>query len=315
MDLDLILPLLATFGATVVLVFMVRAVVMGRTNPLQERLSRIASGSGSAISSGVAPAGGLMRDEGALGPLGKIAKGASEEELNKLREKLTWAGFGPRAMEAYILSKVFGALALGGFVLALNASRPMAQRQMLLTLILMTAVGFYAPTIWLRGRIQTRQKLLRNGLADALDLLVSCVEAGLGLDRSLDRVAGEIGLSAPMLASELAHTSREMQAGIGLGEAFRRLAARTGVDELKSLAAILVQTEMFGTSIGKALRVLAEALRVERMQRANERAGTVAVRLTIPLVLCLMPSLLTVLMGGAAIRFIRHLMPTLTNRG
>jgi len=312
MDLDLALPLLATFGATVVLVFMVRAVMMGRTNPIQERLSRIVSGVSTAPVSGPS---GLMREEGTLGPLGKIAKGASEQDLNKLRERLTWAGLGPRAMEAYILAKVFGALALGGFVLAMGAARPMPQRQMVLSLVLLTAMGFYLPTIWLRARIQSRHRALRNGLADALDLLVSCVEAGLGLDRSLDRVAGEIGLSAPVLASELSHTSREMQAGIGLGEAFRRLATRTGVYELKSLAAILVQTEMFGTSIGKALRVLAEALRVERMQRANERAGTVAVRLTIPLVLCLMPSLLTVLMGGAAIRFIRHLMPTLGNRG
>jgi len=314
MELDLALPLLATFAAAMVLVFMVRALVMGRSNPVRERLNRLiagTSGAAAAPSSG----GGILKDDGTLGPLGRVAKGASEEELNKLRQSLTWAGFGPRAMEAYILAKLFGALVMGGLVLFMDATRPMAPRQTALMLILMTGIGFYLPTIWLRGRVAARQKAVRHSLPDALDLLVSCVEAGLALDRSLDRVAGEIGLSAPVLASELNHTGREMQAGFGVGEGFRRLAMRTGVAELKSLAAILVQTEMFGTSVGKALRVLAEALRVERMQRANERAGTVAVRLTIPLVLCLMPSLLTVLMGGAAIRFIRHLLPTLHGRG
>jgi tight adherence protein C len=314
MDLDLALPLLATFGATVVLVLMVRAFVMSRRDPVRERLSRLMAGPGAVAVSGTS-GGSIMRDEATLGPLGRLAQGADAEELNKLRQKLTWAGFGPRSMEIYILAKLFGALAMGGFILAVNSARPMAPRQMTLMLILMTAMGFYLPTMWLRGRVAARQRGVRHALPDALDLLVSCVEAGLGLDRSLDRVAGEIGLSAPVLAAELSLTSREMQAGIGVGEGFRRLAARTGVDELKSLAAILVQTEMFGTSIGKALRVLADALRVDRMQRANERAGTVAVRLTIPLVLCLMPSLLTVLMGGAAIRFIRFLLPTLTGHG
>jgi len=314
MDLDLILPLLATFATGVVLVLMVRAVLAGRTDPLRERLNR-AIGASAAITNVSAPTGGLIRDEDTLGPLGRMAQGASQEELNKLRQRLTWAGFGPRAMEAYILAKLFGALALGGFILIFESTRPMAPRQTAILLVLMTMMGFYLPTVWLKGRVAARQKAVRHALPDALDLLVSCVEAGLALDRSLDRVAGEIGISAPVLASELSHTSREMQAGIGVGEGFRRLAARTGVDELKSLAAILVQTEMFGTSVGKALRVLADSLRVDRMQRANERAGTVAVRLTIPLVLCLMPSLLTVLMGGAAIRFIRLLLPTLKASG
>lgn len=314
MDFDLLLPLLATFATGVVLVLMVRAVIAGRSDPLRDRLNRAIAGH-SAAAGISAPSGGIIRDDGALGPLGKIAKGASEEELNKLRQKLTWAGFGPRAMEAYILAKLFGALALGGFVLIVESVRPMAPRQTVLMLVLMTAMGFYLPTIWLKGRVASRQKAVRQALPDALDLLVSCVEAGLALDRSLDRVAGEIGVSAPVLASELNHTGREMQAGIGVGEGFRRLANRTGVDELKSLAAILVQTEMFGTSVGQALRVLADSLRIERMQRANERAGTIAVRLTIPLVLCLMPSLLTVLMGGAAIRFVRYLLPTLRGTG
>ena len=313
MDLDLILPLLATFAAAMVLVFMVRALVLGRSDPVRDRLNRLMAGTGGMASA--APSAGILKDDGTLGPLGRLAKGASEEELNKLRQNLTYAGFGPRAMEAYILAKIFGALVMGGLILAMDATRPMAPRQAALLLVLMTAVGFYLPTFWLRGRVAARQRAVRHALPDALDLLVSCVEAGLALDRSLDRVAGEIGLSAPVLASELSHTSREMQAGFGVGEGFRRLASRTGVDELKSLAAILVQTEMFGTSVGKALRVLAEGLRVERMQRANERAGTVAVRLTIPLVLCLMPSLLTVLMGGAAIRFVRHLLPTLNGGG
>jgi tight adherence protein C len=150
---------------------------------------------------------------------------------------------------------------------------------------------------------------IERALPDTLDLLVTCVEAGLGLDAAIARVAEEQELSAPILSAEIKMTFLEVQAGMRRTEAFRRLADRTGVDELKSLAATLNQTEIFGTSVSVALRTQSEWIRMRRMQKAEERAATVAVKMTIPLVLFILPSLLMVIMGPAGLSIARNLLP------
>jgi tight adherence protein C len=190
--------------------------------------------------------------------------------------------------------------------------RPQPFRNAALFTIVFMAIGFYLPAFWLSGRVKERQSAVNHALPDALDLLVTCVEAGLGLDAALNRVAEELSLSAPLLSKEMSQAALEMRAGMARGEAFRRLAARTGVEELRNLAAMIVQTEVFGTSIAKSLRVQSDAMRVRRMQLAEERAATVAVKLTVPLIFCILPALFAVLMGPATVRIIRILMPTLT---
>ena len=140
-----------------------------------------------------------------------------------------------------------------------------------------------------------------------MDLLVTCVEAGLGLDAALARVADEIRLASPLLAQELNLTFLEIQAGIARRDAFRRLSERTGVEDLRQLSAVLTQTEMFGTSIAKALRVHADGMRIKRMQRAEERAASVGVKMTLPLILCILPSLIAVVLGPAMVSMIEQL--------
>src|SRR5262249_15357147 len=126
------------------------------------------------------------------------------------------------------------------------------------------AFAFFAPNFWLNSKTKERQTALERALPDAMDLLVTCVEAGLGLDAAMSRVSQEMGLAAPILAGEMNLTFLEIQAGIPRADAFRRLAERTGVEDLRALSAMLIQTDVFGTSVARALRVHAEGMRVRR---------------------------------------------------
>jgi tight adherence protein C len=192
-----------------------------------------------------------------------------------------------------------------------NAHRVERIEPAFLIAVVAFAGGFYLPDLWLSSRTRARQTAIERGLPDALDLLVTCVEAGLGLDASLQRVADELRLAWRVLADELETTFLETKAGIPRVEGFRRLAARTGVRDLKSLAATLTQTEIFGTSVATALRIQAEGIRVRRMQRAEERAAYVSVKMTLPLILCILPSLLAIVVGPAIINVAHTLLPAL----
>ena len=132
-----------------------------------------------------------------------------------------------------------------------------------------------------------------------MDLLVTCVEAGLCLDAAMARVTAEMELAAPVLAQELKQMLLEIQAGVRRSDAFHRLSNRTGVEDLRTLSAMIIQTEMFGTSVARALRVHAEGMRTKRMQRAEEKAAMVSVKMTIPLIMCILPSLFAVVLGPA----------------
>jgi tight adherence protein C len=174
-----------------------------------------------------------------------------------------------------------------------------------------TAAGFFLPNLWLHAQIAERLRKIERALPDTLDLLVTCVEAGLGLDAAMQRVADETALAFPVLSSELRLAFLEVKAGIPRMEALRRLAERTGAQELRSLAATLVQTEMFGTSVGAALRVQAEGIRIRRMQRAEELAAYIAVKMTFPLIVFILPSLFVVVVGPAIVNISERLFPLL----
>jgi tight adherence protein C len=288
----------------------VRAFTSTKSDVIRERLDRV-------VGTGVVDrlpglggsAGGNTAIERALGPIAKMAKPTDQQELGRLRARLSHAGYrSDTAQVVYLASKMVLCVSAG--LAAAWFNKGPLQNAALLTIVVMM-IAFYAPNVWLSGRVQERQTLLNRGLPDTIDLLVTCVESGLGLDAALNRVSEEIKLSSPLLSNELNQASLEMRAGVSRGDAFRRLADRTGLDELRSLAAIIVQTEMFGASVAKSLRVQADSLRVRRMQRAEERAASVAVKMTVPLVLCILPSLLMVLMGPAAVRIVRIMIPTL----
>lgn len=250
--------------------------------------------------------------EAALGPFARAARPSTERELGRLRSKLSHAGLrSERALVAFLGVKVLLAVALGAGYLVFNYFYPQPGTYAALYTIAATAVGFYAPSLYLGSRISERCREINHALPNALDLLVTCVEAGLGLEAAIARVAGELGLGAPLLAQELELTELEMRAGVARGDAFRRMADRTGVEELRNLAAIIVQTQIFGTSIAKSLRIQADALRGRRMQVAEERAAAASVKMTIPLVLCIAPALFVVLLGPAVVSIARELLPTL----
>jgi tight adherence protein C len=237
-----------------------------------------------------------------LRPFARLVRPTQATELSRLRARLQQAGLrSDHAMELFLASKLLLACAATMTFLYIN-SRLVSRLAFPLdaaVAVWTCAAFFLAPTFWLGSRISARKLTIERALPDAMDLLVTCVEAGLGLDAALSRVADEMRLAAPLLAQEMNVTFMEIQAGIPRREAFRRLSERTGVEDLRQLSAVLTQTEMFGTSIAKALRVHADGMRIKRMQRAEEKAASVGVKMTLPLILCILPSLIAVVLGPA----------------
>lgn len=166
---------------------------------------------------------------------------------------------------------------------------------------LSAGLGFLVPDYWLANRINVRQRKLREGLPEALDLIVICVEAGLTMDKATMRTAEELRYSQPAIADELHLVYLEQRAGLPRSEAWRHLADRTDVDTIRSLASILIHADKFGTSIGKTLRTHAETLRTKRRQEVEEQAAKTTVKLVFPLVLLIFPSLFVVTMGPSLI--------------
>lgn len=168
--------------------------------------------------------------------------------------------------------------------------------------VLIALAGFYLPDLWLTIKSNTRREKLFEGLPDALDLLVVCVEAGMGLDGAIHRVAEEIKLTNPILSDEFKLMNLELRSGKNRQDALRNLALRTNIDAMNSLVTLLIQTDKFGTSVAKALRVFSDSFRTQRYQKAEEFAAKMPVKLLIPLVLFIFPSLFVVIVGPAAIQ-------------
>jgi tight adherence protein C len=177
--------------------------------------------------------------------------------------------------------------------------------------LLAAVVGYLLPELWLMWKVQDRQHRLRVALPDALDMLVICVEAGLGLDQALMRVAQELRITHPQLSEELQLVNMEMRVGKTRLEAMRELARRTGVEDIKALVAMLIQTERFGTSIAQSLRVHSDDLRIKRRQRAEEMSAKTTVKMVPPLVFFIFPALMVVILGPAVITLMRQFLPAL----
>jgi tight adherence protein C len=169
------------------------------------------------------------------------------------------------------------------------------------------ALGAVIPDMWLSRKTEQRRRAIQDGLPDMLDLVVVCIEAGSSIDQGIVKASDELEIALPVIAREFRTLSSQIRAGKPRMEAFRDLAKRTGVEDVKSLVAMLIQTDRFGTSIAQGLRTHADTLRTKRRQRAEERAGTIGVKLVFPLVLCLMPALYVVCLGPAMVAFYRNL--------
>jgi len=281
-------------------------------------LARRLSGAGQ-VTAAAAPVGPRLSFAAILArvaaPLAALARPRREDEKGRLARQLAQAGLrSPHAASIFLGARMVLAVAGLGVYLAVAAHRAEPLRGGPALGVILFAVGYYLPAVWLARRTRQRQAAIDRGIPDALDLLVTCVEAGLGLDAALQRVADEIALAHPVLSRELQLTFLEVNAGIRRGDALRRLADRTGVADLKTFAATLNQTEMFGTSIADALRIQADGMRIRRMQRAEEKAATVPVKLTIPLVLFILPSLFAVIIGPAVMNIVKTLLPMLGHR-
>ena len=168
------------------------------------------------------------------------------------------------------------------------------------------ALGYLLPDMWLTWRVGARQRKLRRGLPDALDLLVICVEAGLGLDQALMKVSQDMKISHPQLSEELQFVNLEMRIGKTRIDALRELARRTGLDDIKALTAMLIQTERFGTSIAQSLRVYSDDMRIKRRQRAEEMSAKTSVKMVPPLVFFIFPALMVVILGPAVLTLIKQ---------
>ena len=239
--------------------------------------------------------------ERVAGPLHKLAP-PSAAQAHKLQKQLMQAGY--RSPNAPIIYRAIQLTVLVGFpvltfVVCLAFARPLES-----TLIPVTVAfvkGFFVPRFLLRRMILSRQQRLRWGLADALDLLVVSIEAGLGLNAALVRVGEELKDVHPDISEEFELTNLEIRVGREREEALRNLAERTGVEDLRSLVAMLIQADRFGTSIARAVRVYSDSLRTKRRQRAEQAAQKAAVKLLFPLAFFLFPTLFIVILGPAAI--------------
>lgn len=228
----------------------------------------------------------------------------SGPEREGTQQKLQFAGY----RSASALSTFYGvklalsaALAVSWLLLAPLLPH-LAWGRVVFFAVAASFLGMILPGIWLNRKVLARHRLLRNGFPDALDLLTVCVESGLGLAQALQRVADELDVSHPELASEISQVTTQMRAGVDRENALRGLATRTGLEDVRGLVGLLVQTLRFGTGIADALRVYSEEFRDKRMQRAEEAAAKMGTKLIFPLVLFLFPSFFVVAVGPAVLR-------------
>ena len=306
MSLDLIFTLVAAFLSVALIVGLAVSALLSAQSPERRRLRNLAPAgpdlgftAGSLVDSmdGIDPR--LARFPGILPK--------SPKDMTRLRRRLAMAGYtSPMAAVVYGAASILTPVILGLSVFLLAGGGTLAG---LLFTGFALAIGYMLPGVILARKIENRKLQIQNGLPDALDLLIVCVEAGSGLDQAIIKVTEELQITHPALSDELRIVTTEVRAGKPRLEAFKNFAARTKVDDVRSLVALLIQTDKFGTSIAQALRIHAETSRTKRRQRAEERAAKVGVKLVFPLVLFLFPALYVVILGPAVIQFLRVFRP------
>lgn len=247
-----------------------------------------------------------------LSPLHRYALPNEEALQRRMRLKLIQAGLrSKRSFRIFLGAKVFLAVLLPGFYM-LSTLVIKVNPQTALILAGLAIVGLYLPNLVINFMVSARKARILRTLPDALDLMVICVEAGLGLDMTFKRVGDEMRPLCIDISDEFYLVNREVRAGKSREEAFRHMSQRTGVSEMHNLMTVLTQTSRFGTSVARALRVHADAMRIRRRQNAEERAAKSSVKLVFPLICFIFPAMLIVLVGPAAIQIMRSLFPALS---
>jgi tight adherence protein C len=231
-----------------------------------------------------------------------------------LRQKLIAAGYtAPYAPRVYTLIRLVMVIGLPVFVIMvywLGGSSP-SLFKLWITLLIAAALGLYLPSLFIRAKADRRQQALVNAFPDALDLMLVCVEAGLGLEAAFSRVGMEMTTSHPLLAEQFGAVVLELRAGRSHEDALRRMADRAGADDIRAFATLLVQSTKLGSSISQTLRTYSSEMREKRRLRAEEKAHRLPVLISIPLVVCMLPTMIGLLMLPAAIRVARNVLPAL----
>jgi len=301
MSIQVLTTLVAVFLSVALLAGVVISVVMSSSLPGRRRLSAL---------SRVRTSSGLVVEEDSLTEVpdpewNRLLNTlpTSRGTVKRLRREMAMAGF-ESAKSGVMLSvaELIGPVAVGAFAYYLMSDSNGTYKW--LSTGFGALLGYMGPGFFLSSRITKRKKQVQNGLADALDLLVLCLEAGSSLDQAIVKAGEELDVAYPALGHQLRMLSSETRAGKPRTDAFRALADRTQVEDVRAMVSMLVQTDKFGTSIAQALRTHAEVCRTKRRQRAEERAQQVGVKLVFPLVFCLFPALYVVMLGPAYLQFL-----------
>ena len=315
MDLPLIVALVTFLG-----VMLASSAVFFYFNSREalQTWRRRADGTSATLESEAVPAGmaDLLKAQlhALLEWFARLNQPSNVEEVRATRRKLINAGYRTgKAPVFFVGAKLLSAIVMVCLLVMIPAQLlgfPSVSK-LIFYYVLAAACGYYAPALWLRRAIGSRKDALQRAIPDALDLMVVCVEAGLGLDQAIGRVGEEVKRAHPELSDELTLLALELRTGLSRQEALRNLAHRTDLEEVRNLVALLVQTDRFGTSIGQALRVHADSMRSTRRLKAEELAAKLPVKLLLPLIFFIFPSMFIVLLGPAAIQMIRVLFPAL----
>ena len=297
--MTILLPLLAFLFASLLVTAGAMALSPGAAVAIERRLGEIR---GEAVNEASSPYRKKIAESFAT--LSKYAP-TPAAEMGKLRARLVAAGYRrPEALAIFLGARL--GMAVLSFALV---AMPVFGRPNMLLALGAAAMGYLLPGMGLGRMARRRQHRIRLSLPDALDLLVVSVEAGLGLDQAIQRVGEELDFAHKELSEELRLVNLELRAGTARSDALHNLAKRTGVDDLSSLVAMLVQTDKFGTSVAQSLRVHSDTLRTKRRQRAEEAAAKTGVKMVFPLVFCIFPAIWVVTIGPAAIKFVQVLFP------
>jgi tight adherence protein C len=299
---QLLIGITITFVGVAILSGLLASAILSRSSAERRRLRQIAA----AFGSGVIGIGNLALTDSPDVVAKRVSAlvPKSPKEMGRLQRRMVRAGVRSASAPVYFAA----AEVLLPIIFALLTVAFMGVTRGGILALLAAGVGYALPGLWLVQKTAARQKQIQNGLPDALDLLIVCVEAGSGLDAAIIKASDELSLAYPALAEELRLITTETRAGKPRLEAFKNFAQRTGVDDVRALVGMLVQTDRFGTSIAQALRTHAEVSRTKRRQRAEERAAKLGVKLVFPLVFCLFPALYVVVLGPAVIKIMHSLM-------
>lgn len=247
-----------------------------------------------------------------LNRLGSLVP-ASPKDMTVMQRRLVRAGLrGPNALKLLYGAKLVLGIGLPLVMTIVVWGSASEVFNKLVAVAAAAGVGFFGPNEYVNWLSRRRQRLIRRGLPNALDLLVVCVESGLGLDQAIVQVAKELEHAHPEISEEFAMVNIELKAGKRRAEALRNLAERTAVDDLKKLVAVLIQADRFGTGVAQSLRAHADFMRVQARQVAEEKAAKLGVKLVFPIFFCILPSLFVVTVGPVAVKIVRELIPMMT---